>query len=47
MKKKYTLPQQFIDSGNEAIIALAAQLRGSNDFQTAQNIHDYEVNYND
>ena len=38
---EYTLPQQFIDSDNESIIALAAQLRGSNDFQTAQNIHDY------
>ena len=38
---KYTLPQQFIDSDNEAIIALATQLRGNNDFQTAQNIHDY------
>ena len=38
---EYTLPQQFIDSDNEAIIALAAQLRGSNDFQTAQNIHDH------
>ena len=38
---EYTLPQQFIDSDNEAIRALAIQLRGDNDFQTAQNIHDY------
>ena len=38
---EYTLPQQFVDSDNEAIIALAAQLRGSNDFQTARNIHDH------
>ena len=33
-----TLPQQFIDSDDEAIIALAKQLRGENDFQTARNI---------
>jgi len=38
---EYTSPQQFIDSDDEAIIILAAQLRGDNDFQTAQNIHDY------
>jgi len=38
---EYTQPQQFIDSDNEAITALAAQLRGENDFQTAQNISRY------
>ena len=38
---EYTLPQQFIDSDNEAIIALARELRGDNDFQTAQNIANY------
>jgi len=38
---EYTLPQQFVDSDNESIIALAAQLRGDNDQQTAQNIHNH------
>ena len=36
-----TLPQQFIDSDNEAIIEMAKKLRGKTDFETAQNIHDF------
>ncbi len=41
VKSEYTLPQQFVDSDNEAIAELAAQLRGTNDFQTARNIFNY------
>jgi len=44
VREDYTLPQQFIDSDNEAIIALATQLRGTDDFQTARNIHDHVYN---
>jgi transglutaminase-like putative cysteine protease len=35
---EYTLPQQFIDSDNAAIIALASELRGGSDYETARNI---------
>jgi hypothetical protein len=35
---EYTLPQQFIDSDNAAIIALASELRGDSDYETARNI---------
>lgn len=38
---EYTQPQQFIDSDNEAIIALGRKLRGECDFETARNISDY------
>jgi len=41
---EYTLPEQFVDSDNETIIALAGQLRGENDLQTAGNIHDHVNN---
>jgi len=41
VRPEYTLPQQFVDSDNEAIIALAAELRGVNDFQTARNIFNH------
>lgn len=41
---EYTLPEQFVDSDNDAIIALAQQLRSENDMQTARNIHDYVSN---
>ena len=41
VRDEYMLPQQFVDSDNEAIVALAAELRGDSDFQTARNIHDY------
>jgi len=41
VRPEYTLPQQFIDSDNEAIIELAAQLRSNNNLQTARNIHDH------
>ena len=34
----YTEPQQYVDSDNEAIIKLGQQLRGDNDYQTAQSI---------
>ena len=44
IRTEYTLPQQFVDSDNEAIIALAEQLRSENDLQTAKNIHDYVNN---
>jgi len=41
VRPAYTLPQQFVDSDNEAITALAAELRGVNDFQTARNIFNH------
>jgi len=41
MLAEYTLPQQFIDSDNEDIIALARALRGDKDFQTAENVVNY------
>jgi len=41
IRPEYTLPQQFVDSDNESVIQLAAQLRGANDFQTARNIFNH------
>ena len=38
---EHTLPQQFVDSDHETILALAAQLRGDTDYQTARNIHNH------
>jgi len=44
VRTEYTMPQQFVDSDNDAIIDLAEQLRGENDLQTARNIHDHVNN---
>jgi len=38
---EYTLPQQFVDSDNESIIRLAAELRGDNELQTARSIFNH------
>ena len=37
----FTAPQQYVDSDNEKIIAIAEQLRGNCDYETARNILRY------
>jgi len=38
---EYLLPQQFVDSDNDAIMRLGEELRGDTDFQTARNIFNH------
>ena len=38
---EYVLPQQYVDSDNAEIIKLSEQLRGTDDYETAQNILNY------